>query len=256
MVYDMLKSGLVWGPKDLVEGINSNEPRMSSSNGNVYFYDNSARYSPKSLLFKDRTIILSGMVDGPSSESAMEQLLALDAIAKDEGKDITMYVNSPGGYVSDGLMVYDTMQHIRSEVSTVVTGQAASMASILLVAGAKGKRCALPNSTIMLHEASGGSNGKYSSMKVQFIELDRKLDMLLDIYIKHINRDKDGYFCQFGGKTNMETLDEMEPTRMDDKELKAWLKKWLEKDRYITAEQALNLGIIDSIVDSKKGKPK
>lgn len=256
MVYAMLKSGPVWGSEDLVEKIQSKDSRICSSDGDVYLYDSSSRYSPRSLLFKDRIIVFSGMVDEQSSESAMEQLLALDAIAKDESKDIVMYINSLGGYITQGLVVYDTMQHIKSEVSTVVTGMAASMASILLVAGVQGKRYALPNSTIMLHEASGGSSGRFSQMDVVKHFQDSLLDRILDIYIKHMNRDKDGYFHNFGGETNMVTLDEMKPTKMDEKELKVWLRKWLEKDRYITPKQALDLGIIDGIVETKKGKPK
>ena len=252
----MLKLGPVWGSEDLVEKMQSKESRMCSSDGDVYLYDSSSRYSPKSLLFRDRTIIFSGIVDGQSSESAMEQLLALDAIAQDENKDIVMYINSPGGNIMDGLVVYDTMQHIKSEVSTVVTGVAASMASVFLVAGTKGKRYALPNSTIMLHEASGSSYGRFSQIDVIKTFQDSLFERLLDIYVKHLDRDKDGYFNQFGGKTNMVTLDEMKPTRMDEKELKVWLKEWLEKDRYMTSKQALDLGIIDGIVEGKKGKPK
>ncbi len=248
MVYAILKSGPVWGSEDLIEKLQLKESRMSSSGGGVYMYDNSSKFSPKSLLFRDRTIILSGQIDDDNAESAMEQLLALDSIAKDEGKDITMYINSPGGSIISGLVIYDTMQHIKSEVSTVVTGLAASMASVISVAGIRGKRYMLPNSTMMLHEASSGISGRLSHMEVAKNYSDSLLDRIIDIYIMHLNRDKDGLFSQFGGETNMVKLDEMAPTKMDDKELKVWLKKWLEKDRYMTAEQALKFGIIDGIV--------
>ncbi|MEK6816531.1 MAG: ATP-dependent Clp protease proteolytic subunit [Nanoarchaeota archaeon] len=251
MAVRIFQSGPYWGPKDLADKLEGGHARSCSQEGGVYMYDSSARYSPRSLLFRQRIIMFTGMVDTGTSESAMEQMLALDSMGKEDNRDIVMYINSPGGMVTEGLVVYDTMQHIKSDVSTVVTGMAGSMASMFLAAGAKGKRYALPNATIMLHEASGGTGGRLSDMLVQNDYINDLFSRFIDIYLKHINRDKDGYFHQFGGETDMDHVTDMKPKKMDDAELKVWFKKWLQKDRFMTAEQAVKLGIIDGIIEGK-----
>jgi len=223
------------------------DPIMYGEGGNML--------NPASLLFKERILRFYGQVNSASAAALQEQLLSLDALIHDGDmhKDITLYINSPGGSVLDGLMIYDTMTHIKSEISTVVTGMAASMATIFMIAGAKGKRYALPNATIMLHETSSGLAKNRSSQHKPTLNLQEKLlTKMVDIYLQHMIRDEDGGFSAFGGEIDMPTIDEMVPTKMDEPEFRNWFHRWLQKDRFMFADQAVELGLIDKVLEPHK----
>ena len=128
-------------------------------------------YDIYSRLLKDRIIFVSGEVEDGMANAIVAQLLFLDA--QDNEKDIVMYINSPGGVITAGLAIYDTMRHIKSDVSTVCVGQAASMGAVLLSAGAKGKRYSLPNSRIMIHQPLGGARGQATDIQIQAKEIER-----------------------------------------------------------------------------------
>jgi ATP-dependent Clp protease protease subunit len=222
----------------------------------LFYSQQGLGYTPKAALFEKRIITFNGQINEHSAQDCIEKLLALDARETQDSKDITMYINSPGGSVIDGLAIYDTMQHLKSDICTVVIGLAASMGSILAAAGAPNKRYALPHARIMLHELSGIQQGRYHQMKINSDLAENLLNELLDIYLNHIRRDKDGNFIQFGGQTNMDKFSEIRPELMTDKQLKPWLKKWLEKDRWLDARQALTLGLVDQVIESKTAQPK
>ncbi len=206
-------------------------------------------YDVQSLLLKNRIIQLSGEVDHNSSNYIISMLLALDVTETDNSKDITLYINSPGGSVTEGLAIYDTMQHIKSDVSSVCIGIAASMASVLLMAGKEGKRYALPHSTIMVHQLSHGLKGSLKDTKTGVRHVESLEDMLLNIYVKHVPKDEESCITQWGGKTNAESFDDIKPTRMKPDEAKEWLREWASYcDRYMSAEQALKFGHIDKII--------
>ena len=128
-------------------------------------------YDIYSRLLKDRVIFLGGEIEDNIANSIVAQLLFLDA--QESEKDITMYINSPGGVITSGLAIYDTMRHIKSDVSTVCIGQAASMGALLLAAGTKGKRYSLPNSRIMIHQPLGGAQGQVTDIQIQAKEIER-----------------------------------------------------------------------------------
>jgi ATP-dependent Clp protease protease subunit len=130
-------------------------------------------------LLRDRIIMLGTEIDDDVANGVTAQLLFLES--EDPDKDITMYINSPGGSVTAGLAIYDTMQYVRCQVATVCTGQAASMGAVLLAAGAKGKRSALPNSRIMIHQPLGGARGQARDMKIQVQEMTRLEKVLYEI---------------------------------------------------------------------------
>src|ERR1700742_5407738 len=140
-------------------------------------------YDISSRLLKERIIFLTGQVYDQVSSLICAQLLFLES--ENPNKDISFYINSPGGVVSAGLAIYDTMQYVRSPVSTVCIGQAASMGSLLLTAGAKGKRYALPNSRIMVHQPSGGAQGQATDIEIQAREILRIRQRLNEIYVRH-----------------------------------------------------------------------
>ena len=127
-------------------------------------------YDIYSRLLKDRIIFLGGEIEDNIANSIIAQLLFLDA--QDKEKDIVMYINSPGGVVTSGLAIYDTMRHIKADVSTVCVGQAASMGAVLLSAGTKGKRYSLPNSRVMIHQPSGGARGQATDIQIQAKEIE------------------------------------------------------------------------------------
>ena len=153
-------------------------------------------YDIYSRLLKDRIIFLGEAIDDHVANNIIAQLLFLDA--EDKTKDIKFYINSPGGSVSAGLAIYDTMQYIKADVSTICLGTAASMASLLLAAGAKGKRMALPNSEVMIHQVMGGAEGQASDIKIQaehILQTKEKLNKILALHtgqkIEKVERDSD-----------------------------------------------------------------
>ncbi len=176
---------------------------------------NVAQMDVFSRLMMDRIIFLGTEIDEYSANVVQAQLLFLASTESD--KDITMYLNSPGGIVSGGLAIYDTMQYITCDVSTVVTGMAASMASVLLVAGTKGKRFALPHSRVMIHQPLGGTQGQASDMEIAVNEIKR-----LKAELYHILADHSG-----------QSFEQIE--------------KDCDRDHYMTAQEALDYGMIDKI---------
>lgn len=172
---------------------------------------------------KERIICLNGPVDDTVSASIVAQLLWLESDNPD--KPITMYIHSPGGSVVAGLSIYDTMSYIRSPVSTVCLGQAASMGSLLLAGGEKGKRYALPHSSIMVHQPLGGTQGPASDILIYANQIQRTREQLNEIFRKHLNEAK-GH-----DKYGPRDLEEM-----------------MDRDRYLTAQEAKDIGIIDEIL--------
>jgi ATP-dependent Clp protease protease subunit len=176
-------------------------------------------YDIYSRLLKERIIFLTGPVYDQVSALICAQLLFLES--ENPTKDIAFYINSPGGVVSAGLAIYDTMQYIRSPVSTVCIGQAASMGSLLLSAGAKGKRFALPNARVMVHQPSGGAQGQAADIEIQAREILLLRHRLNEIYVTHTGQ----------------TLDAIE--------------RKLERDSYMSAEEARDFGLVDEVVASR-----
>lgn len=172
-----------------------------------------------SRLLKDRIIFHVGEMNDAVSSLLCAQLLFLES--ENPKKDISLYINSPGGVVSSGLAVYDTMQYIRCDVATVCIGQANSMGSLLLTAGAKGKRFALPNARIMIHQPSGGAKGQATDIEIQAREILRTKAMLNNIYVKHTGND-------------LETI-----------------QNSMERDNFMSAEEALAFGLVDRIVTER-----
>jgi len=172
-----------------------------------------------SRLLRERIVFLNGPVDDNMSALVCAQLLFLES--ENPKKEISMYVNSPGGVVTSGLAIYDTMQYIKSPVTTVCMGMAASMGSLLLCAGAAGQRVALPNARIMVHQPSGGFRGQASDIErhaEDIIKLKRRLN---EIYVKHCGR----------------TLEEVEKT--------------LDRDHFMSAEEAKAWGIVDHVYETR-----
>lgn len=176
-------------------------------------------YDIYSRLLKERIIFLIGGVNDGVASLICAQLLFLES--ENPNKDISFYINSPGGYVSAGLAIYDTIQYIRPQVSTVCVGQAASMGSLLLAAGAPGKRFSLPNSRIMLHQPSGGAQGQAADIEIQAREILKLRARLNDIYVEHTGQ----------------SLDVIEAT--------------MERDTFMSADEAKNFGLIDQVVQKR-----
>ncbi len=172
-----------------------------------------------SRLLKERIIFVVGPIDDAVASVVCAQLLFLEA--DNPTKDISMYINSPGGIVTSGLAMYDTMEYIRPEISTVCIGQAASMGSLLLTAGAKGKRFSLPNSKIMIHQPSGGFQGQATDIEIHAKEILSTRSRLNEIYVKHTGQK----------------LDKIE--------------KAMERDNFMTPEEALSFGLIDEVVEKR-----
>jgi ATP-dependent Clp protease protease subunit len=179
----------------------------------------SIRYDIFSRLLKERIIFVSGPVHDDMATIIVAQLLFLEA--DNPKKEISMYINSPGGVVTAGLSIYDTMQYIKPKVSTVVIGQAASMGSVLSVAGAKGMRFCLPNARIMVHQPSGGFQGQATDIMIHAAETQKVKDQLNRIYVKHTGQ----------------TLKNVE--------------KALERDNFMSPQEALDWGHIDQIVENR-----
>jgi ATP-dependent Clp protease, protease subunit len=176
-------------------------------------------YDLPSRLLRERIIFLTGQVEDTMASSICMQLLFLEA--ENPKKEISMYINSPGGVVSSGLSIYDTMQFIRCPVSTTIMGQAASMGSLLAVGGTKGMRFALPNSSIMVHQPSGGFQGQATDILIHAKNVENLRRRLNEIYVKHTGR----------------TIKEVEDA--------------LERDNFMTPEEALKWGHIDKILEKR-----
>jgi ATP-dependent Clp protease protease subunit len=172
-----------------------------------------------SRLLKERVIFITGPIEDYGASLITAQLLYLEA--ENPKKEISMYINSPGGIVTSGLAIYDTMQFIRPAVSTLCTGQAASMGSLLLAAGEKGLRFALPNARVLLHQPSGGFQGQASDIErhaEDILKLKRRLN---EIYVKHTGQDYDV------------------------------IEKTLDRDYFLTANEACNFGIVDKVITKR-----
>ncbi|MDS9468322.1 ATP-dependent Clp protease proteolytic subunit [Paracoccus sp. MBLB3053] len=181
-------------------------------------------YDIFSRLLKERIIFLSGPVHDGMATLISAQLLFLEA--ENPNKDISMYINSPGGVVTAGLSIYDTMQYIKPRVSTLVVGQAASMGSLLLCAGQPGQRFSLPNSRVMVHQPSGGFQGQATDILIHARETEKLKRRLNEIYVQHTGR----------------TLEEVEQA--------------LERDRFMSPEEAKEWGLIDEILVARgKAEP-
>jgi ATP-dependent Clp protease protease subunit len=178
-------------------------------------------YDIYSRLLRDRLILLEGEVHDQMANLIVAQLLFLESENPD--KDIHLYINSPGGSVSAGLAIYDTMQFIKPDVSTIVMGQACSMGSLLAQAGAKGKRYILPNARHMIHQPSGGARGQATDMEIQVAEIRKLKEILTGIYVTHNSAGK--------------TYDQLSAD--------------MERDKYMSAEEALNYGLIDKIINKR-----
>ena len=182
--------------------------------------ENSSRgeraYDIYSRLLKERIIFLGGPIDDNVANVVVAQMLFLES--EDPDKDIHLYLNSPGGVVTAGLAIYDTMQYIKPDVSTICIGQAASMGSILLTAGAKGKRYALPHARIMIHQPLGGAQGQSTDIQIQAKEILRLREVGNEILARHTGQDTD--------KINVDT----------------------ERDNFMSAEEAKAYGLIDEVV--------
>ncbi|MEJ1999901.1 MAG: ATP-dependent Clp protease proteolytic subunit [Maritimibacter sp.] len=176
-------------------------------------------YDIFSRLLKERIIFVNGQVHDGMSTLICAQLLFLEA--ENPSKEIAMYINSPGGVVTSGLSIYDTMQYIRPKVSTLVIGQAASMGSILSVGGEKGMRYSLPNSRIMVHQPSGGFQGQATDIMIHAKETQKIKDKLIDIYVKHT------------GHTAKQ------------------IEKDIERDNFMSPEEAKDWGHIDEVLDAR-----
>ncbi|WP_226886416.1 ATP-dependent Clp endopeptidase proteolytic subunit ClpP [Nisaea nitritireducens] len=176
-------------------------------------------YDIYSRLLKERIIFVVGPINDAISSVVCAQLLYLEA--ENPKKDISMYINSPGGVVTSGLAMYDTMEYIRPDVSTVCIGQAASMGSLLLTAGAAGKRYCLPNAKIMIHQPSGGFQGQASDIEIHAREILKTRARLNEIYVKHTGRK----------------VDEIETG--------------MERDNFMVPDEAKKFGLIDEVVDKR-----
>jgi ATP-dependent Clp protease protease subunit len=178
-------------------------------------------YDIYSRLLKERVIMLNGPVEDGMANIIVAQLLFLESENPD--KDISLFINSPGGVVTAGMSIYDTMQFIKPDIATYVMGQACSMGSLLATAGAKGKRFMLPNARHMIHQPSGGARGQATDMQIQVEEILKMKKILAEIYVKHNSKDKT--FAQL-------TAD-------------------MERDKFMSAEEALNYGLIDKIIERR-----
>ena len=185
-------------------------PTVSEKNGNTEkFYDIYSR------LLKDRIIILSGEINDESANIIVAQLLYLDSL---NHNDINLYINSPGGSITSGFSIYDTMNFIKSDVSTICIGQAASMGAFLLSSGTKGKRYALPNSEVMIHQPLGGVQGQATEIKIAAERILKMKDKLNNILVKNTNKD-------------LKTIEQD-----------------TERDYFLSSNEALEYGLIDKII--------
>ncbi len=176
-------------------------------------------YDIYSRLLKERIVFLGTAIDDVVANLIIAQLLFLES--EDTTKDIYMYVNSPGGLITSGLAIYDTMQYVKPSVATICIGQAASMGAVLLAGGAKGKRYALPHARVLIHQPLGGAQGQATDIEIQAREILRMREEINTIFTKHTGQD-------------------IEKIKVDT-----------ERDFYMTADQAMKYGIIDQIVEKR-----
>ena len=176
-------------------------------------------YDIFSRLLKERIIFITGPIEDGMATLVVAQMLFLEA--ENPKKEISIYINSPGGVVTSGLAMYDTMQYIRPEISTVCTGMAASMGSLLLTAGVKGKRFSLPHSNIMIHQPSGGYQGQAADIEIHAKEMLKTRDRLNQIYGRHTGKDI------------------------------ATIEAAMDRDRYMTPGEAKDFGLIDEVVTER-----
>jgi ATP-dependent Clp protease protease subunit len=184
-------------------------------------------YDIYSRLLKDRIVFIGSAIDDGVANAVIAQMLFLQS--EDPDKDINLYINSPGGIVTSGLAIYDTMQFIKCDVSTICIGQAASMGSVLLAAGAAGKRYSLPNSRIMIHQPSGGFQGQAADIEIQAKEMLRVKGILNEILVRHTGQDVDK------------------------------IERDMDRDYFLSAEEAMGYKIIDRVIHdnltfAKKGE--
>tara|TARA_B100001559_G_C16343644_1_gene549246 strand:- start:271 stop:882 length:612 start_codon:yes stop_codon:yes gene_type:complete len=177
-------------------------------------------YDIYSRLLKERIIFLTGPIDDNIASLVCAQLLFLES--ENPNKEISFYINSPGGIVWSGLAIYDTMQYVSSKIMTICVGQAASAGSLLLTAGEKGMRFSLPNSRIMVHQPSGGYQGQVTDIEIQTNEIKKTKQRLNEIYSKHT-----------GKKINE-------------------ISNIMERDKYFSPEEAIKFGLIDKVVENRK----
>jgi ATP-dependent Clp protease protease subunit len=173
-----------------------------------------------SRLLKERIIFLTGAIDDHVASLICAQLLYLES--ESPNKDISFYINSPGGVVTSGMSVYDTMQYVRCDVSTVCVGQAASMGSLLLTAGAKDKRFVLPNARVMVHQPHGGAQGQAADIEIQAREILALRARLNQIYVQHTGQPIDV------------------------------IERAMDRDKFFTAEEAAEFGLVDSVVAQRE----
>jgi ATP-dependent Clp protease protease subunit len=178
-------------------------------------------YDLFSRMLKDRVVFLNGPVSTEMSHVIIAQMLFLES--EDSNKDISLYINSPGGEVTAGLAIYDTMQFIKPDIHTIVMGQACSMGSLLAQAGSPGKRFMLPNARHMIHQPSGGARGMQSDIEISYNEITYLKKRLTEIYVKHNS----------AGKTYKQ------------------FERDMDRDKFMSAEEALTYGLIDKIVENR-----
>lgn len=176
-------------------------------------------YDIYSRLLKDRIVFIGDEIDDAVANAVVAQLLFLESESTE--RDISIYINSPGGSVSAGLAIYDTMQFVKNDVSTIVVGMAASMAAVLLAAGAPGKRIALPNSRIMIHQPLGGAQGQASDIEIQAREIVKTKELLNSILVKHTGQS-------------------MKKVKGDT-----------DRDFYMTAQEAMAYGLVNKVIDKR-----
>ena len=181
-------------------------------------------YDIYSRLLKDRIIFLGGPIDDNVANVVVAQLLFLES--EDPDKDIHLYINSPGGVVTAGLGIYDTMQYIKPDVSTICIGQAASMGAVLLTAGAKGKRFALPNARIMIHQPLGGAQGQSTDIQIQAREIQRIRENINEIFMNTTGKNQEQILAD------------------------------TERDNFMTAAEAKKYGIVDEVIARPKKNKK
>ena len=178
-------------------------------------------YDIYSRLLKDRVIMLNGPVEDHMANLIVSQLLFLES--ENNSAPITLYVNSPGGIITSGMSIYDTMQYIEPDVHTVVMGQACSMGSFLAQAGAPGKRFVLPHSRTMIHQPSGGASGKQSDIEIQYKEITHMKKQLTELYVKH--------------NTSGKTYEDFE--------------RDMDRDTFMTAQEAVDYGLADQVIEKR-----
>lgn len=189
-------------------------PTVIDSNG-----INERAYDIYSRLLKERIIFLDGEIDDARADLVVAQLLFLES--EDSRKDISLYINSPGGSVTAGLAIYDTMQYLRPDVSTICMGQAASMAALILAGGAEGKRMILPSARVMIHQPWGGVQGQASDVSIQAKEFKRLKQLSIDYFALHTKQDPE------------------------------IIAKDIERDHFMTADEALSYHIVDTVLNRK-----